>query len=293
MRSRIESIGVSMPGGRLFAMGSVDHAVAAGKCCLGESRYGAGEVQTLINAGMFRDGHCGEPAMAAFIQEKLGINAGFGTTTSFSFDLTNGGVGMLSALQVTDALMKTGGVRVGMAVASDANTDPRPDPAYRYPRSGAAVILDRSPDAHRGFGSFVFRTFEEHGDASTARVELFEKGGRLRIEKSDRLEDIYLECAGPVFEELLEREGLAAGDIDLVVPSQISPYFLGGLPGTLGVAPETIVNVLDETGGDTHTTSLFIALKTAMRLGRAAMGTKAVFLAVGSGVTAGCALYNF
>lgn len=293
MRSRIESIGVSMPGGRLFTLGSVDHAVAAGKRCLDESRYGSAEIQTLINAGVFRDGHCGEPAMAAFIQAKLGINPGFGTTNSFSFDLTNGGVGMLSALQVADALMKSGTIRVGMAVSSDANTDRRPDPAYAYPRSGAAVILDRSPDAHRGFGSFVFRTFEEHGDASTARVELFRKKGRLRIEKSDRLDDIYLECAGTVFGELLEREGLAAGDIGLVIPSQISHGFLTRLPAALGVAPEAVVNVLDETGGDTHTTSPFIALKTALRLGRAVRGTKAVFLAVGSGVTAGCALYNF
>ena len=293
MRSRIESIGVSMPGGRLFGMGSVDHAVTAGKRCLEESRYGSAEIQTLINAGVFRDGHCGEPAMAAFIQERLGINAGFGTTNSFSFDLTNGGVGMLSALQVTDALMKSGAIRVGMAVASDANTDQRPDPAYSYPRTGAAVILDRSPDAHRGFGSFVFRTFEEHADASTARVELYRKGGRLRIGKSDALEDIYLACAAPVFEELLEGEGLAPGDIDLVIPSQISPSFLQKLPAALGVAPEAVLSALDETGGDTHTTSLIIALSTAMRLGRAARGTKAVFLAVGSGVTVGCALYGF
>jgi 3-oxoacyl-[acyl-carrier-protein] synthase III len=282
-----------MPGGRLFAMGSVDHAVAAGKRCLNDSRYGSAEIQTLINAGVFRDGHCGEPAMAAFIQEKLGINAGFGTTNSFSFDLTNGGVGMLSALQVTDALMKSGAIRVGMAVASDANTDPRPDPAYAYPRSGAAVILDRSPDAHRGFGSFVFRTFDEHAGASAARVELFRKGGQLRVEKSDALEDIYLACAAPVFEELLEREGLAAGDIDLVIPSQISHGFLTKLPAALGVAPEAVLNALDETGGDTHTTSLIMALNAAMRIGRAARGTKAAFLAVGSGVTVGCALYGF
>jgi 3-oxoacyl-[acyl-carrier-protein] synthase III len=293
MRSRIESIGVSMPGGRLLKKGSVDHAVAAGKRCLGISRYGTGDVQTLINAGMFRDGHCGEPAMAAFIQEKLGINAGFGGNASFSFDLVNGGVGMLSAIQVADALMKSGAIRVGMAVASDANTDARPDPAYDYPRSGAAVILDRSPDSHRGFGSFVFRTFEEHGDASAARVELFTKGGRLRIEKSDRLDDIYLGCAVPVFEELLEREGLAAADIDLVVPSQISPRFLGSLPGALGVATDRVVNVMDETGGDTHTTSLIIALEAAIRRGLAPRGTKAALLAVGSGVTVGCALYNF
>jgi 3-oxoacyl-[acyl-carrier-protein] synthase III len=53
------------------------------------------------------------------------------------------------------------------------------------------------------------------------------------------------------------------------------------------------MNVLDETGGDTHTTSLVIALNRAMRQGRVVRGTKAVFLAVGSGVTVGCALYDF
>ena len=53
MRSRIESLGVSMPGG-LFKLGSVDHAVAAGKRCLETSRYRPAEIQTLINAGVVK-----------------------------------------------------------------------------------------------------------------------------------------------------------------------------------------------------------------------------------------------
>ena len=90
MRSRIESIGVSMPGGRLFTLGSVDHAVAAGKRCLDDSRAVA-EVRQLINAGMFHD-HCGSRPWPRSYR-KARHQPGVRTTTSFSFDLTNGGVG--------------------------------------------------------------------------------------------------------------------------------------------------------------------------------------------------------
>ncbi len=292
MRSRIESMGVSMPGG-IIARGSVDHAVAAGKRCIESSKYHRSEIESLVNAGVFRDNHCGEPAMAAFIQEGLGINTSFGTAGTFSFDLNNGGAGMLTALQAIDAMMRAGAVRVAMAVTSEANTDRKPDPNYNYPRSGAAVIMERSPDSHRGFGSFVFRTFDEHAGESVSRVELYKKGGHLTIEKSGSLETSYLDCARPVFDELLEREEIGRDEIDLVIPSQVSEGFLAGLGESLGVDADKVVNVLDETGGDTHTSSIIIAMNTAVSRGLAAPGTRAVLLAVGSGITVGCALYIF
>ena len=292
MRSRIESLGVSMPGG-IIRHGSVDHAVAAGKRCLDSSRYRRSEIESLVNAGVFRDNHCGEPAMAAFIQGGLGINPSFKTTGTFSFDLNNGGAGMLTALQALDAMMRAGVVRVAMAVTSEANTDRKPDPRYDYPRSGAAVIMDRSPDSHRGFGSFVFRTFDEYAGDSVSRVELYRKKGRLTLEKSDQLEDHYRACARPVFDELLEREGLGREDIDLVIPSQVSEGFLSGLGAALGVTQDTIVNVYREIGGDTHTSSIILALDAARARGLAAPGRKGVLLAVGSGITVGCALYYF
>lgn len=292
MRSRIESMGLSMPGG-IISRGSVDHAVAAGKRCIESSKYDRSEIESLINAGVFRDNHCGEPAMAAFIQEGLGINTSFNMSNTFSFDLNNGGAGMLTVLQAIDAMMRAGVVRVAMAVTSEANTDRKPDPNYTYQRSGAAVIMERSPDSDRGFGSFVFRTFDEFAGESVSRVELYKKGGHLTIDKSESLEKEYLACARPVFDELLDREEIRRDEIDLVIPSQISENFLDGLGDSLGIESGKVVNVLKETGGDTHTSSIIVAMNSAVSRGLATSGTRTVFLAVGSGITVGCALYVF
>ena len=88
--------------------GSVHHAVEAGRRCLDESQYRPADVGVLINAGVHRDGHICEPAIAAYIQHRLGINVEFQGRRTLSFDLLNGGCGMLNAAQVAIALLQGG-----------------------------------------------------------------------------------------------------------------------------------------------------------------------------------------
>ena len=76
-RCRIESLGVSPPRGGRPRWGSLKHAVVAGRSCLADSRYRRADVRVLINAGVHRDGHVCEPAIAAYIQHGLGINIEF------------------------------------------------------------------------------------------------------------------------------------------------------------------------------------------------------------------------
>ncbi len=104
-RCRIESLGVSLPRRRLRRWGSVRHAVEAGRRCLAASHYRPGDVEVLVNTGVYRDRHTCEPAMACYIQHRLGINVEFQGRRTASFDLLDGGVGMLSAclLYTSDA----------------------------------------------------------------------------------------------------------------------------------------------------------------------------------------------
>ena len=76
-RCRIESLGVSPPGRRLLAWGSLQHAVEAGERCLEASRYQPADVRVLVNAGVHRDEHVCEPAIACYVQHALGINVDF------------------------------------------------------------------------------------------------------------------------------------------------------------------------------------------------------------------------
>ena len=170
---------MSLPAWWQRRKGSVAHAVAAGRRCLAASRHRPADVGVLVSAGVYRDGHVAEPAIAAYIQHRLGINVEFQGRPTLSFDLLNGGCGMLNAAQVVGAMLQSGQAAAGMVVAGEANSDRRPDPASAVARSGAALLLDLSPCGDAGFGAFAFRTHEEDAELFSAVVSLAEPRGRL------------------------------------------------------------------------------------------------------------------
>jgi 3-oxoacyl-[acyl-carrier-protein] synthase-3 len=292
LRSRIESLGVSLPRAAPWRSGSLDHAARAGSSCLGSSRYNPIDVEMLVNAGVHRDEHYAEPAFAAFIQNKLGINVEFQRRQTASFDLQNGGCGLLSAMHVLTVMMQSGAIRTGMAIASEVNTDRLPDPDSAITASGAAVMLDLSPDPERGFGTFIFRTFDQHRDSLRSMVSLAVMRGQLRIRRDADFDLTCLSLLPGVWAELLEAEETGREGIDLIIPSQLSPRFLAGLPEALGVEPDRVVDVFTRFG-DTMTTSPILTLHHARQAGLIEAGTRAVIVAVGSGITIGMASYDF
>jgi 3-oxoacyl-[acyl-carrier-protein] synthase III len=291
-RCRIESLGVSPPRKRLFEWGSLRHAVEAGKRCLSTSRYRPADVRVLVNAGVHRDEHVCEPAIAAYVQHALGINIDFHGRRTLSFDLLNGSVGMFNAAHLLAAQMLAGEIQVGMVVASEANSDRRPDPGSTFASSGAALLLDLSPQNGAGFGAFVFETREYHADLYTAVVSLKEPRGRLLIRRRAELEDAWLGAASAAVAEALARDGLKPGDVDLVVPAQVSPSFVSRLPGAIGFPAEKVADFTASLP-DTLSTSVFLALDRARAAGTLGPGKRALLLAFGSGITVAAVTYRF
>jgi len=293
-RCRIESLGVSLPRRTLFwRKGALSHAVTAGRGCFAASRHAPSDVQVLVNTGVHRDQHVCEPAIAAYIQHRLRINVEFQGPRTLSFDLLNGGVGMLNGMQVVSSLVEAGGIDAGMVVSSEANSDRRPDPSWAYPASGAAVLLDRSPEPDVGFGHFAFQTDERHAELFVSTVSLAVKHGRLLLRRRQaELEDAYLAAAAGAVEELLAKGALRREELDLVVPAQISADFLARLPAAIGLPAERILD-LSATLPDTHSTSVVLSLHRAVASGRLGPGKTALLLAFGSGVTVGAATYRF
>jgi len=292
-RCRIESLGVSAPRKGWLRWGALRHAVTAGKRCLEGSHHRREDVRLLVNAGVYRDDHVCEPAIAAYIQHRLDINIEFQGRRTLAFDLTNGACGMLSALQVVTALLQDGEGGVGLVVSSEANTDRRPSPSYTYPASGAAVLVELSPRAELGFGPFATHTQDEHQDLFRAVVSLKEKRGRLLLENRQKeLEEAWLACAPKVVSEALEKAGLRREEIDLVIPAQISGEFLGRLPQAIGFPPDHVAN-LSARLADTHSTSVILALDESLKSGQVGPGKTALLLAFGAGVNAVATTYRF
>ena len=289
---RIESLGVSLPRRHFARWGSVRHAVAAGRRCLNASQHRKADVGLLIQTGIHRDRHICEPAMAVFIQHRLGINIEFQGRSTLAFDLQNGGCGMLDAVQAATALLQDGGIETALVVASEANSDRHPDPGFAYPASGSAMLLDRSPWRDRGFGAFAFHTRDEYADAYTSWVSLSEKRGRIVLQRRAELEDIYLSMAGAVIEDALTQDRSRREDIDFVVPAQISAGLLSRLPAAIGFPADKVLSFADRLP-DTLSTSLCLALKLAMDDRRPLPGKKALLLAFGSGITVAAAVYRF
>jgi 3-oxoacyl-[acyl-carrier-protein] synthase-3 len=291
-RCRLESLGVSVPRRHLLRWGSLRHAVAAGRRCLRRSRYLSADVRVLVNSGVHRDRHTCEPAMAVYIQHRLGINIEFQGRRTLAFDLLNGGCGMLNAIQVLCALMQSNDIQVGMALASEANSDRRPDPAYPYPASGAALLLDISPQRDVGFGSFAFHTREEFAGLYTSVVDLAVKRGRILLRRRAEFEDACLSMVAAVVDDVLARDGLRREEIDFVVPAQLSPAFLERLPAASGFPKEKLADFSLHLP-DTLSTSLFLALQRTLAARPPRRGQKALLLACGSGVTVAAATYHF
>ncbi len=290
MRSRIESLGISLPGNGLFKKGSVDHAVIAGKNCLEKSKYPSSLITTMINTGVYRDGHVIEPAIAAIVQDRLEINTGFHGKDTFSFDLINSGCGLLNGIDVVTTMMKGNSAGVGMVFSSEANPDSNPTSDYTYERSGVAMIIDKSPDFDTGFGEFIFRTFSKYADAYTGNVSMKKKNGRISIDKEDNLETIYLDCIPQVVKELLENEQLDTDDIDLVIPSQISSGFIKKLGPEIGISETKVLDVHGKVG-DTLTTSIMLGYDYAVKKEVKKPGMKVLMIGAGSGVTIGSTIY--
>jgi 3-oxoacyl-[acyl-carrier-protein] synthase III len=274
----------------------------AARDCLQEAGRAADDLDLLINTGVYRDENLAEPALAALIQEDIGANpghppvAGHGT---FSFDVDNGACGVLTAAYLLDGFLRSGAIRLGMAVASDV--DPGPSRGYRFPPVGGALVLGRD-DAIPGLTDFHFETFPEYAGLFDSRVSWKERpgprlpgtpGGRsvLTLREQPGYASQCLECTHVAVEKYAAGHGLTIRELDLVATSGPSVEFPEALAERLGIPPDRVVG---PTGGSrrAHTAGPIAALEAARGNGRLDTARTALWVAVGAGITVGLALYR-
>src|SRR5262249_36780864 len=92
--------------------------------------------------------------------------------------------------------------------------------------------------------------------------------------------------------ELLDRHGLTAKDIKLMIPHQANARIIGAAAERLGLREDQVVINIDRYGNTTGAT-IPLATRDAVESGRLAKGEPVVLVAVGAGFTVGENLWRW
>jgi 3-oxoacyl-[acyl-carrier-protein] synthase-3 len=279
-------------------------ADAAARACLAHAGREPGDVDMLINTGVYREDNMGEPALAALVQEDIGANLGqppLGGHGTFSFDLINGTCGVISAIQLESGLLRSGVIRLGAIVTSDVHphlTDPRSAP---FRPTGGAMLLDWD-DSIAGFTDFYAETFPEYEDLFASGLVWQERHGvrapprargqsHMVIDEKSGYHARLADCAEEVTRRFLRRRGLGLGEIDLLVPAPSAAGFPDTLRNRLGIPGDRVAYVPEDLD-DAYTAAPIAALQAAIKSGRLGEARNTLMLAAGAGITVALALYR-
>jgi 3-oxoacyl-[acyl-carrier-protein] synthase-3 len=238
------------------------------------------------------------PATACLIQDRLGMKQVWG------FDLSAACSGFLYALSTGAQFVAAGSHRRVVVVGADlmsAIIDPLDRTTAVLFGDGAGAVLLEAAEPGFGILDFLHRV-----DGSGRADLMMPAGGSLRPASVETVaaREHYLKQNGrTVFkfavsqmaesvERLLERNGLAAGDLAVVIPHQANQRILDATADRLGLPHERMASVIARYGNTTAAT-LPLALEDVLRAGKLARGDLAVFVAVGAGFTVGATLVRW
>jgi 3-oxoacyl-[acyl-carrier-protein] synthase-3 len=304
MGTKIESVVAHRARGGPLSPGAVSLSGSVARDCLEQAHRRAGELDLLVNAGLYKERNLAEPALAALIQEDIGANPGHPASTAhhgtFSFDVMNGGCGVLSALHLVDAFVGPGTARLGLIVAADVDPAPRTSHGYHFPPVGGAVLLSHDPGGE-GFTRFEFHTFAEHASLFEVRVQ-FEPGSghglfadrghsALDVHEDPSFAGLCVEKAIEVARGFLDRASLPISDVDLLIASAYPPRFSRQLAQALGLGPARVPELLRELDG-AHTAGPLASLAAAFAGKSFARARNVLFVTAGAGITVAAALYR-
>ena len=212
------------------------------------------------------------PATSATVQAELGLTCG-------AFDLNAACAGFVYALVVGHTMIQSG-VKKILVVGSDTlsritDQQDRSTAVLFADGAGAVVLEESSENAMLGWdlgvdGSLVPILYCEHGDYLKMEGREVFKKAVLAMVKSAQV--------------TMEKAGLTAKDIALVVPHQANIRIIEAANSRLGIPMEKTAIVLDKTG-NTSSGSVPLALAAAVDKGMINPGENILFCGFGAGMT--------
>ena len=230
------------------------------------------------------------PATATQVQHALGCGGGV------AFDVQAVCSGFLYALATAESLMRTGMATKALVIGAETfsrilDWEDRTTCVLFGDGAGAVVLETRDvPDDGPGIlttrlhadGAHKDLLFVDGGPSTTGEV------GKLRMKGREVFRHAVVNLA-EVLHEVLDEAGIAADDIDWIVPHQANARILDATARKLGLSPEKIVVTVDQHA-NTSAASVPLAFDVARRDGRIKAGDLVMFEAMGGGFTWGASL---
>jgi 3-oxoacyl-[acyl-carrier-protein] synthase-3 len=230
------------------------------------------------------------PSSATKVQAALGIG------DCIAFDVHAVCTGFLYALSVADAMLRAGSADKALVIGAETfsrilDWEDRATCVLFGDGAGALVLsAEQTQDGIlattlHADGRHNDLLFVDGGPSTTGTV------GKLRMKGREVFRHAVVNLAA-VLNEVLERAGLTAADVDWVVPHQANARILEATAKKLGLPSEKVVVTVDEHA-NTSAASVPLAFDTAVKDGRIQRGDIVVLEAMGGGFTWGAAALRY
>jgi len=264
----------------------------AARAAIAAAGIGAGQIDLIVLATATPDQTF--PATATKVQAMLGID------DCVAFDVAAVCSGFLYAVQVADAMIRTGIHRRALVIGAETfsrilDWEDRATCVLFGDGAGAIVLEAQDSDEATGRGILATRLhadgrhnellYVDGGPSTTGTV------GKLRMKGREVFRHAVTNLAA-VMGESLTLAGLAADDVDWLVPHQANARILDATARKLGLSADKVIVTVDQHA-NTSAASVPLALDVGVRDGRVKQGDIVVLEAMGGGFTWGAAVIRF
>jgi 3-oxoacyl-[acyl-carrier-protein] synthase-3 len=270
-----------------------DLALHAARAALANAHVDAGTIDLIVLGTSTPD--------QTFPASAVTVQAGLGITQGAAFDLQAVCSGFVYALQVTDALLRSGAYKRALVIGAETfsrilDWNDRTTCVLFGDGAGALVLEAQeqpgTPDDRgiltthlRSDGRHKAKLYVDGGPSSTQTV------GHLRMEGREVFKHAVAMITDVIY-DAFKATGTTAADIDWFVPHQANKRIIDGSAHKLGIAPEKVVMTVDRHG-NTSAASIPLALADAVADRRIKRGNLILLEAMGGGFTWGSALLRW
>jgi 3-oxoacyl-[acyl-carrier-protein] synthase-3 len=273
-----------------------DMAVEAARAALAQRGIDGSEIDAVIVCTVTPDMMF--PSTACLVQDRIGAKGAWG------FDLIAACSGFIYGLTTGAHLIRCGTHKKVLIIGADTMSriiDYTDRGTCVLFGDGAGAMLLEPGEEGDGFLGFLNEIDGSGGDA----LKMPAGGSRLPAsEETVRQRQHFVKQEGQqvfkyavrkmydICSELLQRHGLTAKDVKLLIPHQANRRIITATAERLGLDCEQVIINIDRYGNTTAAT-IPLATRDALAAGKLKKGDVVLFVAVGAGFTAGANLWRW